>query len=485
MAEINATLSFHMDSRHNDKHDLRQIYVPYVDTERSKNNYYYAKNMTREDAFEYLFGDAVFEYNKRQNRPDRKITNYLDKLLESEERQRHTIREMRAQGASFKELAKFKKCVHPSYQFIVAIGNMQDNPEFMSKDGAMSDVAKAILVEYMNGFQERNPNAFLYQGATHGDEQGVWHNHCSIIWYADGFTKGMKRQVSQKKALEQMGFVSDTKKGVDGKLHFAIEKWQNREREIIKSIAKSYGVSLCSGCESREHLDREHYIIKKQKEECATLLKDANEKARKVLSTQEKVDAQLSDIKNFIENTDNGAVYSIYAENRENKEKISEYEKKNRQTYFLFARLWEEYKQENAQYWEKYRADKNELFASLQAVRTTVKCNKEKLNDCLYSLLDSSQSLLGKLISIIELLALLVEDTIFERKLANIEQSYRELKDNARVVLQASKDTSIALKSKDIDNVENTIQNWNRAIQKIDDDLQLQFRMLDERYTGR
>ena len=485
MAEINATLSFHMDSRHNDKHDLRQIYVPYVDTERSKNNYYYAKNMTREDAFEYLFGDTVREYNEHQIRPDRKIKNYLNKLLEAEEKQKQTIQEKRAQGASFKELAKFKKCVHPSYQFIVAIGNMQDNPEFISKDGTMSDVAKAILVEYMNGFQERNPNAFLYQGATHGDEQGVWHNHCSIIWYADGFTKGMKRQVSQKKALEQMGFVSDTKKGADGRLHLAIEKWQNREREILKSIAKSYGVSLCSGCESREHLDREHYIIKKKKEESEELLKGANEKASKVLAAQEKVDAQLSDIKNFMDNTDNGAIYSIYAENRENKEKISKYEKKNRQTYFLFARLWEEYKQENAQYWEKYRTEKNELFASLQAVRNTVKYNKDKLNDCLYSLLDGGQSLLGKLISIVELLALLVENTVFKRELAHIEQSYRELKENARVVLQASKNTSIALKSKDIDNVENAIHNWNKAIQKIDDDLQMQFQTFDERYKGR
>ena len=80
---------------------------------------------------------------------------------------------------------------------------------------------------------------------------------------------------------------------------------------------------------------------------------------------------------------------------------------------------------------------------------------------------------------------MLVENAAFKRELAHIEQSYRELKENARVVLQASKDTSIALKSKDIDNVENAIQNWNRAIQKIDDDLQLQFQMFDERYTGR
>jgi hypothetical protein len=83
MPEINATLSFHMDSKHNDKHDLREIYVPYVDTERSKNNYYPDFNMSRQDAYEYLFGESVREYNERQSRPDRRITSYLDKLIEA------------------------------------------------------------------------------------------------------------------------------------------------------------------------------------------------------------------------------------------------------------------------------------------------------------------------------------------------------------------------------------------------------------------
>lgn len=485
MAEINATLSFHMDSRHNDKHDLRQIYVPYVDGSRSHLNYYPEFNISREEAFDFLFSESQRLYNEKQTRNDRKIENYLSKLLEAQQEQEKIIAEKRRQGCSFKELKKFRKRVCPSYQFLISLGNIQDNPEFVAKDGSLSDVAKAILVEYCNGFQERNPNCFLYSSATHGDENGVWHQHNSAIFFADGFTKGMSRQVSQKKALEAMGFYSDTEKGVDGKMHLAIEKWQNRERDVLKEICKKHGINIVAGKGSKEHLDREHYIIKKKKEESEELLKGANEKASKVIAAQEKVDAQLSDIKNFMDNTDNGAVYSIYAENRENKEKISKYEKKNRQTNFLFARLWEEYKQENAQYWEKYRADKNELFASLQAIRNTVKYNKDKLNDCLYSLLDGGQSLLGKLISIVELLALLVENAAFKRELAHIEQSYRELKENARVVLQASKDTSIALKSKDIDNVENAIQNWNRAIQKIDDDLQLQFQMFDERYTGR
>ncbi len=483
MEEINATLSFHMDSRHNDKHDARNLYVPYVNPELSINNYYPDFNMSREQAFEFLFSDAVREYNQKQTRPERRIKNYLEKLLASEERQNQLIREKRAEGCSYKELAKFRKKKHCSVQMIIGIGNIQENPEFKA-NGSKAEVVNKIIKEYIDGFQERNPNAFLYHSARHNDEQGVIHGHLSIIWYADGFTKGMSRQVSQKKALEQMGFVSDTKKGADGKLHLAIEKWQQRERSVLRSICKSYGINIVSGRESREHLDREHYIIKKQKEECATLLKDANEKAGAVLAAQEKVDAQLFDIKNFLQNTENGAVYSIYAENRDSKEKISAYEKKNRETYFLLARLWEEYKKENARYWEKYRADKNELFASLQAIRNGVKYNKKQLDDCLYSLLDTSQSLLSKLISIIELFALLVENTVFKRELAKIEQAHRELKENARVVLQASKETSIALKSKDMDNVELALQNWNTTIQKTDNDLRLQFQTVDEQYKG-
>ena len=240
MEEINATLSFHMDSRHNDKHDARNLYVPYVNPELSINNYYPDFNMSREQAFEFLFSDAVREYNQKQTRPERRIKNYLEKLLASEERQNQLIREKRAEGCSYKELAKFRKKKHCSVQMIIGIGNIQENPEFKA-NGSKAEVVNKIIKEYIDGFQERNPNAFLYHSARHNDEQGVIHGHLSIIWYADGFTKGMSRQVSQKKALEQMGFVSDTKKGADGKLHLAIEKWQQRERSVLRSICKSYG----------------------------------------------------------------------------------------------------------------------------------------------------------------------------------------------------------------------------------------------------
>mgnify|MGYP003290909799 CR=1 FL=1 len=97
MDEIKATLSFHMDSKSNMKNDLRQIYVPYVDTDRSKNNVYYAGNTTLEEAFSFLFSDFEREYNARQTRPERRI-NYLQKILDAEERQNQLIQEKRSAG---------------------------------------------------------------------------------------------------------------------------------------------------------------------------------------------------------------------------------------------------------------------------------------------------------------------------------------------------------------------------------------------------
>lgn len=473
-----------MDSRHNDKHDLREIYVPYVDYSRTHQNYYAEFNTTREKAFEFLFSESQNSYNEKQTRKDRKIENYLSKLLEAQQEQEKIIAEKRRTGCSYKELKKFRKRVCPSYQFLISLGNMQDNPEFVSKNGSLSDIAKEILIEYCKGFQERNPNCYLYLSATHGDECGVWHQHNSVIFFADGFTRGMSRQVSQKKALEAMGFYSDTEKDADGKMHLAIEKWQNRERAVIQEICKKHGINIVAGKDSHEHLDREHYIISQQKKENLKMHKEINDRAEKVVAAQEQIDAQLSDIKDFIDNTDNGAMYSIYAENRANKDKLSAYENQNKYAYLLLANIWEQYKKENEQYWMNYRENKEELFNSLKALKKGVQNNKKRVDDILYYLINGN-SLLGRLFSLIELLGIFIENSLLKSELSKAEQSYKELKDSARTVLLASKETSIALKSKDIEKVEVAISNWNNVLGKIDADLQMQFREVDKQYMGR
>ena len=298
---MKSTLSFRMSELHNEGHNLRTIYVPYVDTSKSKDNIYYV-NHSKEEAYELLFADAVREYNGKQKRKDRRIEDYLKKILEAEEKQKKLIEQKRAEGCSYKQLAKFKKAKQSSYELIVSLGNMKENPEFCP-DGERADDIVAILNEYIYNFQDRNPNAYLYLSTIHLDEQGVIHAHMDVIFYSDSYKSGMSRRVSLNRALEDMGFVSDKEKS--GKFDLAVTKWQNREREELKELAKKYDIEIVDGNQSRQHLNREQYIIEKKKEE---------------LKKKEKsINNCVSQIDDFIKNDDRGTAfyYSVELSKRE------------------------------------------------------------------------------------------------------------------------------------------------------------------------
>ena len=220
---MKSTLSFRMSELHNEGHNLRTIYVPYVDTSKSKNNIYYV-NYTKEQAYEYLFADAVKEYNEKQKRKDRRIEDYLKKIISAEEKQKKIIEQKRAEGCSYKELAKYKKAKQSSYEIIVSLGNMKQNPEFCPV-GERADDVMAILNEYIYGFQNRNPNAYLYMSAIHCDEQGVIHAHLDVIFFSDSYKSGMSRRVSLNRALEDMGFTSNKGEEGHGKFDLAVTKW--------------------------------------------------------------------------------------------------------------------------------------------------------------------------------------------------------------------------------------------------------------------
>ena len=298
-----STLSFRMSELHNEGHNLRTIYVPYVDTVKSKDNIYYV-NHTKEEAYDYLFSAALKEYNEKQKRKDRRIEDYLKKLQEAEEKQKKLIEQKRAEGCSYKELAKYKKAKQSSYEIIVSLGNMKQNPEFCP-DGERADDVIAILDEYIYNFQYRNPNAYLYLSTIHLDEQGVIHAHMDVIFYSDSYKTGMSRRVSLNRALEDMGFVSEKEKDGNGKFNLAVTKWQNREREELKEIAQKYDIEIVNGNQSRQHLNREQYIIEKKKEE---------------LQKKEKsINNCVSQIDDFIKNDDRGSAfyYSVELSKRE------------------------------------------------------------------------------------------------------------------------------------------------------------------------
>ena len=201
-------------------------------------------NLTEKEAYHKLFDSAVAEYNSRQKRNDRKISDYYEKI-------------------------KSDKQKHTAYEMIVSIGNMDERiPE---------EVGYEILREFVEGWKEKNPNMYMFGCYYHADEQGVPHVHIDYIPVGTNYTRGMKKQVSSSKALEEMGFVTDTFKGT------AQVKWIHSENERLETICNNHGVEVYHPQTGKEHLEKDLYILEKQAENLKTEISDIEEEKQNII----------------------------------------------------------------------------------------------------------------------------------------------------------------------------------------------------------
>ncbi len=198
------------------RHNNRDIISSNVDKARTQDNIIF-KQQSLAEAYAEIFGKAQEAYNAKQKRKDRKVKDYFVKLFGQEPTD--TILTNKNEQQSF-------------YEYVVGIGDMhntgfKDNPE-------MAAVAVECLREYMNGFQERNPNFHVFNAVIHMDESTP-HLHYDFIPYSDGYKTGMTRQQGIAKALECM----DYGKGKD-----AIHNFTQTERQIFRSICEKHGIEV-------------------------------------------------------------------------------------------------------------------------------------------------------------------------------------------------------------------------------------------------
>lgn len=176
------------------------------------------------DAYERLFGAAVEKYNDKQKRSDRKITDY------------------------YRQICGDKK-KHAVYEMIIAVGSGVDYTS-----GKLDEkTAKSILREFVDGWQERNPNLVLIGAYYHADEQGAPHAHLDYIPVADGYKRGLETQSALVKALEQQGFSKDGKET-------AQIQWERRENAYLEKLCQSRGIEVDHPLiEGRKHIETELY----------------------------------------------------------------------------------------------------------------------------------------------------------------------------------------------------------------------------------
>ena len=294
------TISFTMDSSNgNDRgHNARWEHI--VSVEKHIDPKLKDENITLVDkdlkqAYKELFQDSLLEYNSKQQRKDRKIKSYYQKVKDDEK-------------------------LNLAYKFVAQIGGRDSV-------GLTEKKAKEALKEYMEKFQEANPHLYVTGLYLHADEaEGTFHLHGEFIPWADGYKKGLSKQTSLTKALEQQGYRTKTTK-IDGEWASCQTQFEANQRKILAEIARNKGLNVT--LDKKKNPRRIHLSVPEYKE-LMNELELTQQRIIKLKKEEQDIDKEIEslikqtdDIRNNIDD-----IALIEAQQRALKQQDKEFKKK-------------------------------------------------------------------------------------------------------------------------------------------------------------
>lgn len=251
-------------NNHNHR-NFKKSYNEDLDLRRSKDNIILVgtKNISKdiEKLYKDEFDEAVYNYNQKQKRNDRKIINYLDKVSEDE-----------------------KKNV--AVEMILQLGDKEDwqNVNLEDKKKMEQVFKKGLEVLESKGFRVGN-------AVIHLDEASP-HCHIVAVPIAYDFKTGMEKQVSMKAVL-------------DKKKLFELRK--ELDEKLIDEYNKTYDKDLVKREEKGiidKHLDPANYKEVKKVVDELVKVADKNSVLSKVKENLSNKDKEIKELKEQINNKD-------------------------------------------------------------------------------------------------------------------------------------------------------------------------------------
>ena len=182
-----------------------------------------------------LFDKALSEYNAKQKRKDRQIKNYYEKIKRSKQEKLF-------------------------YEVIVQIGNKDDT----GVGSYSAEIATKILKDYVELFQFRNPQLYVFGAYIHMDEETP-HLHLDFVPWVSDSKRGLETRTSLKGALASRGFASE------GKGNTEWQQWSEAEKEDIAIIMERYGIGWHKKETHNKHLSVLDYKKQERAKEVAAL----------------------------------------------------------------------------------------------------------------------------------------------------------------------------------------------------------------------
>lgn len=282
------TISIHVGNTSSIIHNNRKTENhtnPDIDVSRSGDNITLVQENIK-DSYEKLFGQAVDEYNGKQKRADRKINNYLQKVKDS--------------------------ALDHQKEFIMQIGDYQSLEKIAEEQGCKVwetqewQLRAETLKQAVLDFQVQNPNLYVYNAVIHLDELNP-HAHVNFIPVGDNMKKGLSKQVSMNRALENMGYdakfeVSSEAKNIKERGRIKLDNsknfknWRDDNLERVKEIAKEvyqkagHEFEFVEGDKSQQHESVQAYkkTVEAAKEKSREIMQEARQNAVRLVDSLEE-----------------------------------------------------------------------------------------------------------------------------------------------------------------------------------------------------
>ena len=242
-------------------HNTRAFTAKNVDKNRSADNVEFCQEDIKQ-VYHKLFDEALERYNAKQKRKDRMIDNYYEKIRRG----------------------KQEKLFH---EVIFQIGN-KDDMNAKSEDGLL---AKRILTEFMDEFQARNPNLYVFSAHLHMDEETP-HLHIDFVPYITGSKRGLDTRVSLKSALAAEGFTGGTRGATE------LNQWIASEKKKLAIIMERYGVEWLQKGTHEKHLS----VLEFEKKEWAREVAELDSQKREISSVVAQLGEEVSVKKQELQN---------------------------------------------------------------------------------------------------------------------------------------------------------------------------------------